>query len=74
MVTHNRSEEGRGSWVALCPHTTHTDTDTERLWLAMNSFTAGGFNRLQTVGHIHTCLSSHGPHGYENEYIYWNFM
>jgi hypothetical protein len=28
MGTHNVSENGRGAWVALCDHPTHTDTDT----------------------------------------------
>jgi hypothetical protein len=28
MGKHNRSENGRGVWVALCAHHTHTDTDT----------------------------------------------
>jgi hypothetical protein len=31
--THNRSENGRGAWVASCAHPTHTDTDTTtNLW------------------------------------------
>jgi hypothetical protein len=25
MGTHNRSENGRGAWVAVCAHPTHTD-------------------------------------------------
>jgi hypothetical protein len=27
LGTHNRSENGRGAWVALCTHLTYTDTD-----------------------------------------------
>jgi hypothetical protein len=26
--THNKSENGRGAWVTLCGHPSHTDTDT----------------------------------------------
>jgi hypothetical protein len=29
MGTHNRSENGRGTWVAVCSHCTHNDTDHE---------------------------------------------
>jgi hypothetical protein len=28
MRRHNRSENGRGAWVALCLHPTHIDTVT----------------------------------------------
>jgi hypothetical protein len=28
METYNASENGRGAWVALHAHPTHTDTDT----------------------------------------------
>jgi hypothetical protein len=31
MGTHNRSEGGRGAWVTLCVHPTHTDTDPNSL-------------------------------------------
>jgi len=27
MGTHNRPENGRGAWVALCAHPTHADTE-----------------------------------------------
>jgi hypothetical protein len=27
--THKRPENGRGAWVALCAHPTHTDTDSD---------------------------------------------
>jgi hypothetical protein len=33
MGTHNRSENGRGAWVALCVHLTHTDTDIDKEWI-----------------------------------------
>jgi hypothetical protein len=29
MGTHNKSENGRVSWVALCAHPTHTETGTD---------------------------------------------
>jgi hypothetical protein len=28
MGKHNRSEIGRGAWVALCAHPAHTDIDS----------------------------------------------
>jgi hypothetical protein len=31
MGMHNISENGRGEWVALCGHYTHTDTDTHNI-------------------------------------------
>jgi hypothetical protein len=30
METHNRSENGRSAWVALCAHPNLTDTDSGR--------------------------------------------
>jgi hypothetical protein len=27
--THNRPENGNGAWVALCAHSTYTETDTD---------------------------------------------
>jgi hypothetical protein len=27
MGTHNKSENGRGAWVAVCAQRTHTDTE-----------------------------------------------
>jgi hypothetical protein len=29
--THNKSENGRGVWLALCAHLTHLDTDADSI-------------------------------------------
>jgi hypothetical protein len=34
MGTYNRPENGRGAWVALCTHPTHSDTDVSEFILA----------------------------------------
>jgi hypothetical protein len=56
MEAHNTSENGRGAWVALCAHPTHTDTYKPRIHIKLSQLRAVF---LETVWRV-KCLRATG--------------